>query len=1148
MFARFFIDRPIFASVISVVIVILGLLAYIQLPMTLFPNVSPPTVYVRAQYPGASPETVADTVAVPLEEQINGVENMLYMTTNCTNGQVAIAVTFKVGTDLDMAQVLVQNRVSIATPKLPEEVRSLGVTTKKQSPTTILSISLYSLKKGTVREGGQLVKAVDENGREYWHEKDFEDPEDNEPYYQMLYLSNYLRLFIRDVISRTEGVGDASINGEREYAMRIWLDPDKMMVRNISAKDVVAAIQKQNIQVAAGQLGQQPVPQPMAFQYMLQAQGRLVSEEEFGRIVVRVEEDGSTVRMKDIARLELHSKMLDVVDYLEGDLAFKDEEHRQADGTFRREIYRNTEMCTLAVSQLPGANALKTAKAVRERMLELEKSFPPGLKYTIVYDTTPFIQESVGEVKHALRDAVILVALVVVLFLQSWRAAIIPLLAVPVSLIGTFAVMAGMGFSLNNLSLFGLVLAIGIVVDDAIVVVENVERHMEHGLSAKEAARKAMDEVSGALVAIALVLSCVFVPCAFLTGVTGEFFKQFALTIAISTIISAFNSLTLSPALSALLLKPKGSKRDPLTWLMDITIGWFFRLFNASFDLATSVYVRFVRIFLRLSFIVILIYAGLLYLTYDTFQKTPTGFVTPQDRGYLMAFVQLPDSASLDRTVDVCNRFQKICAGDPSLPKEDPRSQPIPGIRATSAVDGVSFLVSGIISNMGSVTILLDPFEERKETGITDLMVRDILMKRCAEEIPEAVINISRPAPVDGMGKGASSGFKLQVQDRGNLGLAALEQVTSDLIDEARANPKLKNLNTQFRSSTPMKFVDVDREKAQDMGVEMDEIFTALQVFLGSKYVNDLTFLGRNFQVKVQADSIFRSEVQNLNRIHVRNTRGEMVPLGSICKIKDMTGPLTVPRYNMFPAAAVTGEAAEGYSSGEALLEMERLCSEILPQGMWYEWSEMSLLERTAGNSAIYVFFFAVLFVFLVLAAQYESLVLPLAIILVVPMCLLCSLTGVRMQGLDMNIFTQIGFLVLVGLACKNAILIVEFAKELQDSGLSRVEAAVEASRLRLRPILMTSLAFILGVVPLLFSTGAGHEMRFTLGVAVFSGMLGVTVFGIFLTPVFYSVIMMIFGRKKQKENEKDAGTSEASSAKELETAAQTALAETEVR
>ena len=1113
MFARFFIDRPIFAGVISVIIVILGALAYTQLPMALYPNVSPPMIMVRAEFPGADPQTVADTLAVPLEEQINGVEDMLYMTSSCTNGAVSINVTFKVGTDLNMAQVLVQNRVAIATPKLPDVTKALGVTTKKRSPTTILYVNLYSLKKGTVREGCQLVKDKDEEGNEYYREKIFDKPEDNEPYYDMLYLSNYHRLHTRDVVSRLYGVGDANINGEKEYSMRVWLDPDKMMVRGVSAQDITAAISKQNIQVAAGQLGQQPVPRPLAFQYILLTQGRLLNEEEFGKIVIRTDQNGSIVRMKDVARLEIDSKSMDVVDYIEGDLAFKDEAHRDPEtGQFRREIYRNTETCTLAVSQLPGANALKTAGAVRSKMAELAKLFPPGLKYAIVYDNTPFIEESISEVKHTLCDAIILVALVVILFLQSWRAALIPLLAVPVSLIGTFAAMAVLGFSLNNLSLFGLVLAIGIVVDDAIVVVENVERHMEEsGLSAREAARKAMDEVSGALVAIALVLSCVFVPCAFLSGVTGQFFKQFALTIAVSTVISAFNSLTLSPALAALLLKPKGRTRDPLTWLLDHSIGWIFKLFNIGFSAATSLYVRLVRLALRLSFIVLIIYAGLLYLTYDVFKTTPKGFVTSQDRGYLMAFIQLPDSSSLDRTIETCVKFQRLCFGDP----ENSDIKPIKGIRAVSSVDGVSFLSSGVVTNMASIMIILDPFEERKKSGITDLSIRRQILERAEKEITEATVHVNRPAPVDGMGMGASSGFNIQIQDQGNLGLNALQEVTDDLIDLGNSNAKLQGLMSQFRAGTPQKYINIDRQKAMDMGVAMDEIFAALQVFLGSKYVNDFTFLGRNFQVKVQADSRFRAEETNLNRIHVKNRNGGMVPLGSICNLIDRTGPLTVPRYNMYPAASISGEAAPGSSSGEALMEMEKLCLENLPQGMGFEWSEMSLLERTAGNTAIYVFAFAVLFVFLVLAAQYESLVLPLTIIFVVPMCLLCSLLGVRSQGLDMNIFTQIGLLVLVGLACKNAILIVEFAKARQEQGLSRFEAAIDACRLRLRPIIMTSMAFILGVVPLLFSSGAGHEMRFTLGVAVFFGMLGVTVFGIFLTPVFYSVIMMIFGKRK---------------------------------
>ncbi|MBR5709255.1 MAG: efflux RND transporter permease subunit [Thermoguttaceae bacterium] len=1115
MFARFFIDRPIFACVISVVIVILGALAYTQLPLALYPNVSPPSVFVRASYPGADPQTIANTVAIPLEEQINGVEDMLYMTTSCQNGAVSINVTFKVGTDLNMAQVLVQNLVGIATPKLPEATRSLGVTTKKQSPTTILYVNLYSLKKGTVREGGKLVKDVDEDGNVYYHEKTFENPEDNEPYYDMLYLSNYHRLHIRDVIARLYGVGDSNINGEKEYSMRIWLDPDKMMTRGVSASEVSAAISKQNVQVSAGMLGQPPMTESTPFQYILLAKGRLVNKREFGKIVIRTNADGGKVLLKDVARIELDSKSRDVVDYIEGDLAFRDDEHKDENGEYRREIYRNTEVCTLSISQLPGANALKTAEGIRAKMRELEKFFPPGLKYTIVYDMTPFISESIQEVKHTLLEAIVLVALVVILFLQSWRAAIIPLLAVPVSLIGSFIAMTVLGFSLNTLSLFGLVLAIGIVVDDAIVVVENVERHMESGLSPKEAARVAMDEVSGALVGIALVLSCVFVPCAFLSGVTGQFFKQFALTIAVSTVLSAFNSLTLSPALSALLLKPKGTTRDPLTWLIDIFFGWFFKLFNWTFKLTSSAYVGLVRLLLKVSFVMILVYAGLLYLTYGMFSSTPTGFVPSQDRGYLMTLVQLPDSASLDRTEDACLKFQKICFGDPN----DKSVKPVKGIRAVSVICGVA-MGSGTVSNMATILVILEPFDVRKKMGLSDLDIRKELVRRAEIEIPEALVRVNRPAPVDGMGAGAASGFKLQLQDQGNVGITALQQVADNLIELGNANPKLQNLQTQFRANSPQKFINIDRQKAMDMGVSLDEIFNALQIFLGSKYVNDFTYLDRNFQVKAQADAMFRAQDVNLNRIHVKNADGEMVPLGSICSIEDCTGPLTLPRYNMFPAAAINGEPAPGVSSGEAMAEMERLCEENLPQGVGFEWSELSLLEKQAGNTAIYVFAFAVLFVFLVLAALYESLVLPLAIILVVPMCLLCSLYGVNLEGLDMNIFTQIGFLVLVGLACKNAILIVEFAKDLQLKGMTRTEATLEACRLRLRPIIMTSLAFILGVVPLLYSAGAGYEMRFTLGVAVFSGMLGVTIFGIFLTPVFYSVIMMLFGWGFKREEQ----------------------------
>ena len=1074
MFARFFIDRPIFASVLSILIVITGVISYCNLPQAQYPNVAPPTIFVNAHYPGADAQTLSETVAIPLEEQINGVEDMLYMESVCTNdGMCRIIVTFKVGTDLNMAQVLVQNRVGVATPKLPAVTRSLGVTTRKRSPTTILYVNFFS------------------------------------EVYDQIFLSNYVRLNVRDVIARLPGVGDTSIYGEKEYSMRIWLDPDKMRIRRLSAEDVADAIENQNTQVAAGQLGQQPLDDPVMFQYILRTQGRLPDVESFENIIVKADDEGRVTLLKDVARVEVGAKAVDVVNFLDGNLSMIDPRYKSVANVSAGKVYRALPGCTLAVSQLPDANALDTARVVKEKMVELGAKFPPDMKYTIVFDTTPFIEESITEVQHTLRDAVILVALVVLLFLQSWRAALIPLLAVPVSLIGTFTAMSAFGFSLNNLSLFGLVLAIGIVVDDAIVVVENVERHMSGGLSAKEAARRAMDEVSGALVAIALVLSCVFVPCAFLSGVTGQFFRQFALTIAVSTVISAFNSLTLSPALSAILLKPKGSTRGILARLGDLTFGSFFRIFNFAFNTATSVYVTLVKGLLRLSLIVVLLYGGLLFLTYKTFTNVPTGFIPIQDRGYLMMFIQLPDASSLDRTKAVIRQIQDQCYGN-----EEEGTGPVPGIRAVISTVGMSFLTSSTSPNMATLTVILDSFEERKKSGITDVMVQEELTRRINANIRMASVRVVRPAPVDGMG--SSSGFKFQLQDRGDRGVYVLQQMADEMIEAANADPKLRNVLTQYRANSPQKYITIDRKKAIAMGIPVEDIFDAFQTYLGSNYVNDLTYVGRNFQVKVQADGPFRSNQTDLNKIHIKSSRGGMVPLGSLITICDFNGPQSVSRFNMYPSAAIIGAPAEGVSSGESLKVMEKLADEMLPNTMGYEWCELAYLEKTAGNSAILTFFFAIVFVFLVLAALYESWTLPLAIIMVVPMCLLCSLVGVIFCGLDMNIFTQIGFLVLMGLACKNAILIVEFAKVKQDEGMTRSEAAAEACRLRLRPIIMTSLAFILGVVPLLVSSGAGHEMRFTLGVAVFSGMIGVTFFGIFLTPVFYSVIQMIFGRRKR--------------------------------
>ncbi|MDO5113441.1 MAG: multidrug efflux RND transporter permease subunit [Planctomycetia bacterium] len=1067
MFARFFIDRPIFASVLSIVIVILGGISYFQLPLAQYPEVAPPTINVSASYPGADAQTVSETVSIPIEEQINGVENMLYMESVCTNdGTASITVTFEVGTQLDMALVLVQNRVALATSKLPEVVKSVGVTTRKRSPTLLFVANFVSRPKPGVEQKSK-------------------SPAEWEYEYDTKYLSNFIRLQVKDTIARSYGVGEANIWGEKEYSMRIWLDPDKMKARNLSATEVTEAIEAQNIQVAAGQLGRPPLEEESAmFQYSLRTQGRLVSADEFGRIIIKADEEGRVTYLKDVSRIELGSKDMDVVSFNNG-----------------------VPCVSLAIYQLPGANALQTADMAKAKLEELSVSFPEGISYQVTYDTTPFIRESIHEVQKTLRDAIFLVAGVVLLFLQNWRAALIPLLAVPVSLVGTFAVMNALGFSLNNLSLFGLVLAIGIVVDDAIVVVECVERHMEEGLDAKEAARKAMDEVSGALVAIALVLSCVFVPVAFLSGVTGEFFKQFALTIAASTIISCFNSLTLSPAMCGILLKPRHAKRDPLTFVLDNTIGWFFKLFNWGFDKMTGGYVLLIRGFLRLSLVVLLLYGGLLYLTVHTFQTTPTGFIPAQDRGTVNAMVQLPDSASLQRTREVMAEFQE-------------KALQIPGIDRFMSIEGRSFLTNSKASNMASAWIILDSFDERKKTGVKDTDVLQGLLQ-VGNTIKDANIFAYAPPPVNGMGNAA--GFTLQLQDKSALGVRVLQQMADEVSQISAQTPGLHNVFTQYRAAMPQMYVNIDRQKAITMGVPIGEIFDALQIYLGSMYVNDMTFIGRNFQVNVQADARFRLQPGDLNRIHVKNNKGDMVPLGSVLAIKDSSGPLSVNRYNMFPSASMNGTPAAGYSSGEAMKIMENLLEEALPRGMGFEWTSMALLQSRTGNTAILVFIMAIVFVFLVLAAQYESWTLPLAVILVVPMCLLCSLVGVRLMGLDMNIFTQIGFLVLVGLASKNAILIVEFAKARTDAGIDRHAATLEACQLRLRPIIMTSMAFILGVVPLLISKGAGYEMRYTLGVAVFSGMIGVTLFGIFLTPVFFNVIQKFFGNKVSSTSEKSS-------------------------
>ncbi len=1044
MISRFFIERPIFASVLSIVITLAGALAVTVLPVAQYPEITPPTVQVTAAYPGANAQLVLDTVAAPIEQQVNGVEGMLYMSSQCTNdGAYTLTVTFPLGTDLNVAQVLVQNRVQLAMPVIPGIVQQQGVSVKKKSPSIMMIVNLISDK--------------DPQGR-YVHDE--------------LHLSNYATIQIRDELLRLRGVGDVTFLGERDYSMRAWLDPEKLAARNLSANDVVNALQEQNVQVAAGQIGQEPVPAGQQFQLTMSTLGRLIEPEQFGDIVLKAgstskdQDDAMVVTLADVARLELGAQQYDQSCTL-------DQEPSVA----------------LSIYQLPGSNALQTAKAVYAKMKELKDRFPPGMHYKIVYDTTPFIQESIVEVVKTLRDAIILVALVVLVFLQNWRAAIIPLIAVPVAIVGTFAVMAGMGFSLNNLSLFGLVLAIGIVVDDAIVVVENVERWLAQGLAPREAAIKAMGEVTGPVIAVGLVLCAVFVPCALISGITGQFFRQFALTIAVSTVISAFNSLTLSPALAALLLKPHGARPDLLTRLLNLALGWFFRVFNFGFERCTGLYVRTVGLVLRTCAISLLVYAGLLGLTYLGFQRAPTGFIPQQDKGYLLVNIQLPDGASVQRSRQVMAQVEQLAKG-------------LEGVAHTVGVSGQSLLFAANSPNFASLYVMLEEFGQRKLTG-DEIAVR--LQQRCNEEVRDALVSIFQAPPVDGLG--TAGGFRLILEDRGNLGLGELQEVTERLVDEGNATPGLTGLFSNVRAETPWLFLDIDRWKAKSMGVSLGDVFGALQVYLGSLYVNNFNEFGRSWQVNVQADANFRRSVADILQIKVRNSQGNMVPLGTMCAVRDMVGPSMLMRYNMYSAAAVNGNPAPGTSSGQAIEQMNRLAQRSLVASMASEWTELTYLQIQAGNTAMYVFALAVVLVFLVLAAQYESWALPLAVILVVPMCLLCSIAGVMIAKMDVNIFTQIGFIVLVGLASKNAILIVEFARQQRESGVARREATLEACRLRLRPIMMTSLAFILGVVPLLIAEGAGAEMRRSLGTAVFSGMLGVTLFGILLTPVFFYVI-----------------------------------------
>jgi multidrug efflux pump len=1041
-FSDFFIKRPIFAGVLSIIIFLVGAIALWQLPISEYPEVVPPTVVVRAVYPGANPKTISETVAAPLEQSINGVENSLYMFSQATSdGVMTLTVTFKLGTNLDNAQVQVQNRVSQALPKLPEEVRRLGVTTTKTSPDLLMVVHLFS-----------------PDGR-----------------YDDIYVRNYASLQVRDVLARLNGVGQVRIFGSGDYAMRVWLDPNKIAAKGMTASDVVAAIREQNVQIAAGAVGQQPTSRPVDTELLINAKGRLANEEEFGAIVVKNGPHGERVQLRDVARIELGASEYAL-----------------------RSLLNNKAAVALPIAQLPGSNAIATSDAVRATMKELKKNFPDGLEYDIVYDPTVFVRDSIKAVVHTLLEAIVLVVLVVILFLQTWRASIIPLAAVPVSLVGTFAVMHALGFSINALSLFGLVLAIGIVVDDAIVVVENVERNIALGKSAFEATKQAMREVTGPIVATALVLSAVFIPTAFITGLTGQFYKQFAITIAISTIISAFNSLTLSPALSSLLLRDHHAPKDVVTRFMDRAFGWIFRPFNRFFEWASHKYSTGVARIIRVSAVALIVYGGLLAFTAFSFKKIPSGFVPTQDKQYLVAFAQLPAAASLERTDAVIRRMSDIALKHP-------------GADFAIAFPGLS--INGFTNspNSGIVFVRLKPFEQRKTKELSGQAIAQQLQQEFAQ-IQDAFIAIFPPPPVQGLG--TIGGFKLYVEDRGDNGLDALYNATQTLIGKGYQTPGLAGLFSSFTINTPQLDADIDRAKAKAQGVPLQNVFETMQINLGSLYVNDFNRFGRTYQVVAQADAQFRDRPEDILRLKTRNAAGQLVPLGSVVKVRETYGPDRVMRYNGYPAAEINGAAAPGFSSGQAEALIQKLADENLPRGMALEWTELTFQKIIAGNAGLWVYPVSILLVFLVLAAQYESFRLPFAVILIVPMALFSAMVGLWLTKGENNVFTQIGLIVLIGLAAKNAILIVEFALKRRDEGASIVDAALDAARLRLRPILMTSIAFIAGVFPLVVSTGAGSEMRRAMGVAVFAGMIGVTFFGLFLTPVFY-VVLEKLGLKK---------------------------------
>jgi multidrug efflux pump len=1129
MLARFFIDRPVLAWVISIVIVLLGGIAAGLLPVAEYPEITPPTVRVTSNYPGANSQVVADTVAAPIEQQVVGVEGMLYMSSQSGNdGSYTLDVTFALGTDVNLAQVLVQNRVAIAEPVLPDVVKAIGVTTKKRSPDILLVAALTSA----------------------------DDPSTGRPYFDALYLSNFATIQVKDALARLEGVGDVIVIGQQDYSMRVWLDPDKLQSRSLSAGDVIKVLREQNVQVAAGQIGQPPVPTGQDYQFTLSTLGRLVEPEQFANIVLKTGSDGEITYLKDVSRIELGARSQDQLARVDG---------KPAAG--------------LGIFLLPGSNALDTADRVKAKMGELETRFPRGLRYAFTYDTTPFIRESVNEVFNTLRDALILVAVVVLLFLQDWKALLLPIIDVTVSLVGTFAVMILMGFSLNNLTLFGLVLAIGIVVDDAIVVLENIERWLEKGLPVREATINAMNEITGPILAITLVLSSVLLPSAFLGSITGQFFRQFALTISASMIISAINAMTMTPAraasifgsrkpgehgeegkealpwwffgllgglatvwlltpvlgprlglptvaegeavpgglkatlqswgIYALLFLPGAVAGGILGWLIIRPVNWvlgkLFGAFNRVFDRVTQIYGSAVGWSLRLSFIVLIIYVGLIGLTGYSFSRIPTGFIPIQDKGYVLANIQLPDSAALERTVEVTAAVEQIALKTP-------------GVAHTLAIPGISFVLNANSSNYGSMFITFKPFHERRSADESGEGILRQLRARLKSEVPDARVLVFGAPAVRGLGN--AGGFKLMVESTGDASLVALQAAADDLAAKGNQQPGLVGLFDSFRAQTPQLYAEIDRKKVKSMGVALTDVFDALQAYLGSYYVNDFNRFGRTWQVNIQADARFRVSAETVKQLKVRNADGDMVPLGSVVDIRDSAGPVQITRYNMFPSAAITGASLPGVSTGDVLSNMEKL-AQGLPRNMSTEWSELSYLQKQAGKieqfrdlrqNPFSAFVLGATLVFFVLAGLYESWSLPLAVILVVPMCLLSALTGIALAAMDVNIFVQVGFVVLVGLACKNAILIVEFARDRQHEGASIFDAAVEAARVRLRPILMTSFAFILGVFPLVIARGAGAEMRQTLGTAVFAGMIGVTLFGIVLTPVFFFMVRRLSG------------------------------------